>query len=82
MNKRYDSLTRIPFCPTTVYDLKMGMKVSVSRTSGRLSRGVVKWIGTLPNRYGDFVGVELETESRLNLNYKVSINFGFIKRKY
>jgi len=63
MNKRYDSLTRIPFCPTTVYDLKIGMKVSVSRTSGRLSRGVVKWIGTLPNRYGDFVGVELETES-------------------
>jgi len=75
MNKRYDSLNRIPFCPTTVYDLKIGMKVSVSRTSGRLSRGVVKWIGTLPNRYGDFVGVELETESGKHDGYLDGIQF-------
>ena len=52
------------FCPIAPRDLKLGMKVSVSRTSGRLSRGTVKWIGSLPGRPGDFVGVELETECK------------------
>ena len=40
------------------------MKVTVSRASGRLSRGTVKWIGSLPGQPGDFVGIELETECK------------------
>lgn len=40
------------------------MKVSVNRACGRLSRGIVKWIGTLPHHSGDYIGIELESESR------------------
>ncbi|XP_047125243.2 uncharacterized protein LOC100207354 [Hydra vulgaris] len=54
------SLTKLPFCPNTINDLTIGMKVSVSRSGKRLCRGVVKWIGHLPNQQGDYVGVELE----------------------
>ena len=56
------NLSAIPFCPTSVRDLVVGMKVSVNRANGRLSRGTVKWIGTLPRHSGDYVGVELDSE--------------------
>ena len=58
---------QVPFCPTTSHDLRMGMKVSLTRASGRMSRGTVKWIGLLPRHQGDYVGVELESESKIFL---------------
>ena len=42
----------------------MGMKVSLTRASGQMSRGTVKWLGLLPHHQGDYVGVELESESK------------------
>ena len=43
----------------------MGMKVSLTRASGQMSRGTVKWLGLLPHHQGDYVGVELESESKI-----------------
>ena len=53
----------IPFCPTVVEELRVGMRVSVNRGRPMLSRGTVKWTGTLPSHTGDYVGVELDVES-------------------
>ena len=52
----------------------MGMKVSLTRQSGRMSRGTVKWIGTLPQHQGDYVGVELESESEILFIYLFFVN--------
>uniref|UniRef100_A0A7M5X0B5 CAP-Gly domain-containing protein n=1 Tax=Clytia hemisphaerica TaxID=252671 RepID=A0A7M5X0B5_9CNID len=57
------SPTSHPFCPTSSHDIQIGMMISLSRASGRLSRGQVKWIGTFPHHQGDYIGVELESES-------------------
>ena len=53
----------VPFCPTSVEDLRLGMKVSVNRSRPMLSRGTVKWTGTLPGHTGDYVGIELDVEN-------------------
>ena len=39
------------------------MKVSVNRSRPMLSRGTVKWTGTLPGHTGDYVGIELDVEN-------------------
>jgi len=56
----------------------LNMPVSVTRTTGRNSRGVVKWIGTLPSHDGQFLGVELESESKLfnNLGFHLMNTLG------
>uniref|UniRef100_A0A7M5WYY8 CAP-Gly domain-containing protein n=1 Tax=Clytia hemisphaerica TaxID=252671 RepID=A0A7M5WYY8_9CNID len=59
----YSPTSSLPFCPTSSHEIRIGMKISLSRASGRLSRGQVKWIGTLPHHQGDYIGVELESES-------------------
>lgn len=74
----HDSRTLIPFSPTHVNEVNVGMKVCVTRSNGRMSRGIVKWIGTLPNNYGDFIGVELETESKFSDDYLYRIIMLFI----
>lgn len=54
---------RQPFCPTYLNQINIGMKVSITRANGRLSRGTVRWLGLLPRHTGDYIGVELESES-------------------
>ncbi|XP_057306170.1 protein Daple-like [Hydractinia symbiolongicarpus] len=73
--RKYDSLTSVPFCPTTSRDLRVGMKVSVNRACGKLSRGIVKWIGTLPYRSGDYIGIELESESGRHNGYFEGVQY-------
>ena len=55
----------LPFRPRTPLDISIGMKVSVHRSDGRISRGVVRWVGLLPHLPGEYLGVELETQSKL-----------------
>lgn len=63
----------MPFRPRSTLDIAIGMKVSLHRSDGRLSRGIVRWIGMLPNLPGEYIGVELETQSKF-FNY---IEFSF-----
>ena len=55
--------TNLPFCPASVNDLSIGMKVSVNRSNGRRCRGTVKWIGTIPRHTGDYVGIEVDGDA-------------------
>lgn len=64
---RSPTMGKIPFCPSNVRELRLNMQVSVTRSSGRNSRGIIRWIGTLPCHDGHFIGVELESESKLFL---------------
>ena len=49
-----------PFAPDAPQQLDIGMKVLISRHRGKLSRGVVKYIGSLPDKKEQvYVGVEL-----------------------
>jgi hypothetical protein len=50
-----------PFGPDAPQQLDIGMKVLISRHRGKLSRGVVKYIGYLPDKKDQvYVGVELQ----------------------
>ena len=62
----------------------MGMKVSLTRASGQMSRGTVKWLGLLPHHQGDYVGVELESESKIFFLYLISIgnSIGFFSQSH
>ena len=53
----------IPFCPQSLNDLSIGMKVSVNRRSGRVSHGTVKWIGAIPRHNDSYVGIELDSDA-------------------
>ncbi|XP_071956391.1 uncharacterized protein [Antedon mediterranea] len=51
-----------PFAPRTSRDIEVGMKVKFSRPNGRVSQGMVKYIGQLPGRHDSYLGVELDTD--------------------
>ncbi|XP_033112853.1 intracellular protein transport protein USO1-like isoform X2 [Anneissia japonica] len=51
-----------PFAPRTPRDIEVGMKVKFSRPNGRVSQGMVKYVGQLPGRHDSYLGVELDTE--------------------
>ena len=49
--------------PESPNDVVPGMKVLVTRNSGRIGKGVLKWKGKLPGHSEIFLGIELETPS-------------------
>ncbi len=49
-----------PFAPDTPQQIDVGMTVLVSRHRGKLSRGIVKYVGYLPDKQRQiYVGLEL-----------------------
>jgi len=78
---KYSGGPRIPFRPRSVWDLCVGMKVSMHRSDGRLSRGTIRWIGLLPNLVGEYVGVELETQTGRHDGYLNGIRYFKCKEK-
>ena len=78
---KYSGGPRIPFRPRSVWDLCVGMKVSMHRSDGRLSRGTIRWIGLLPNLIGEYVGVELETQTGRHDGYLNGIRYFKCKEK-
>jgi hypothetical protein len=78
---KYSGGPRIPFRPRSVWDLSVGMKVSMHRSDGRLSRGTIRWIGLLPNLVGEYVGVELETQTGRHDGYLNGIRYFKCKEK-
>ncbi|XP_048396366.1 centrosome-associated protein 350-like isoform X2 [Stegostoma tigrinum] len=53
-------LPRRPFAPRSIADLKIGHLVKFSRPAGKISKGLVKYLGHLPGRQEAYLGVELE----------------------
>ncbi|XP_046553902.1 uncharacterized protein LOC124263354 isoform X3 [Haliotis rubra] len=51
-----------PFAPRTPGDMKLDDVVKFSRQGGKLSQGMVKFIGHLPGRSDVYLGVELDKE--------------------
>lgn len=51
-----------PFAPRTPADVHMGDFIKFCRHGGRVSRGRVMFIGSLPGRHDVYLGVELENE--------------------
>jgi len=78
---KYSGGPRIPFRPRSVWDLCVGMKVSMHRSDGRLSRGTIRWIGLLPNLVGEYVGVELETQTGRHDGYLNGVRYFKCKEK-
>eukprot|EP00794_Sanderia_malayensis_P000591 gene591-1251_t len=48
------------FYPKSPREISVGMRALVTRTSGRLGKGIVKWKGSLPGHTECFLGIELE----------------------
>ncbi|XP_008105566.2 uncharacterized protein LOC103278344 isoform X2 [Anolis carolinensis] len=53
-------LSRRPFAPRSIADLKVGNLVKFSGPSGKISKGTVKYLGPLFGREENYLGIELE----------------------
>lgn len=53
---------RRPFAPRSPGDVNIGDVVKFSRQGGKISKGLVKYLGHLPGKNDTYVGVELEQE--------------------
>jgi hypothetical protein len=51
-----------PFVPIKADDIQMGDVIKFSRPGGKISRGIVKYIGPLPDRNDTYFGLELDSE--------------------
>lgn len=56
------SLRKRPFVPVKPDDIRIGDFVKFSRPGGKISKGMVKYIGPLPDRDETYYGLELDTE--------------------
>ncbi|CAF1028787.1 unnamed protein product [Didymodactylos carnosus] len=56
-------LHKRPYAPTTISDIDLNDVVKFSRPGGKISQGVVKYIGTLPGKFDLYLGLELEDEA-------------------
>ena len=54
---------RRAFAPRAPADVQLGDVVKFSRQGGRISRGLVKYMGHLPGKNDTYLGVELEKDS-------------------
>jgi len=55
-----------PFVPSKAEDIRIGDVIKFSRPGGKISKGMVKYIGPLPDRNDVYFGLELESEGELH----------------
>lgn len=55
---------RRPYAPSSISDIRLNDLIKFSRPGGKISKGVVKYIGTLPGKSDQYLGLELEDEGR------------------
>jgi len=53
--------------------------VKFSRPGGKISKGTVKYIGLLPDKREQYLGLELEDEGRFDFEKKIWKYFSFIQ---
>ena len=49
------------FVPHSLDEIQVGMRVLVTRSMGKPGKGVVKYIGSLPEKKEVYLGIELDT---------------------
>lgn len=57
-----------PFVPLKAEDIRIGDFIKFSRPGGKISKGLVKYIGPLPDRNDTYFGLELDLEG-ISLRY-------------
>ncbi|XP_063710799.1 leucine zipper protein 1-like isoform X2 [Symsagittifera roscoffensis] len=71
-----------PYVPKTPSDMSVGDKIKFSRTGGKISQGIVKYIGTLPSRSDYYLGVELiDAEGKHDGTFQDHRYFTCVKNK-
>lgn len=55
---------RRPYAPSSINDIRLNDMIKFSRPGGKISKGVVKYIGTLPGKSDQYLGLELEDEGK------------------
>ncbi|CAF0813168.1 unnamed protein product [Rotaria sordida] len=53
---------RRPYAPSSITDIHLNDIIKFSRPGGKISKGVVKYIGSLPGKNDQYLGLELEDE--------------------
>ena len=53
-----------PYAPLSISDIRLNDTVKFSRPGGKISKGIVKYIGVLPDRSDDYLGLELDDEGK------------------
>lgn len=62
INQRELMAKKRPFVPGKPDDIRIGDVIKFSRPGGKISKGMVKYIGPLPERSDVYFGLELDTE--------------------
>ena len=53
-----------PYAPSSINDIRLNDVIKFSRPGGKISKGVVKYIGSLPDKSDQYLGLELEDEGK------------------
>ena len=59
---KFSTLGKTAFAPRDGMDIHISDVVKFIRQGGRISKGLVHFIGHLPNRNDTYLGIELEVE--------------------
>ena len=51
-----------PYAPSSITDIRLNDLIKFSRPGGKISKGIVKYVGTLPGKSDQYLGLELEDE--------------------
>ena len=55
-----------PYAPSSITDIHVNDLVKFSRPGGKISKGIVKYIGPIPDKSDQYLGLELEDEGKTN----------------
>lgn len=58
------SSPRRPYAPQSIKEIHLNDTVKFSRPGGKIAKGVVKYIGKLPDKNDQYLGLELDDEGR------------------
>jgi hypothetical protein len=64
---------RRPYAPSSITDIRLNDLIKFSRPGGKISKGIVKYVGTLPGKSDQYLGLELEDEGRVLNTHVASI---------
>lgn len=76
---------RRPFAPSSISDIRVNDVVKFSRPGGKITKGIVKYVGSLPGKSDQYLGLELEDEGKkkhMKMFHQQKISFGFLESKH
>ena len=53
---------------SSITDIRLNDLIKFSRPGGKISKGIVKYIGPLPGKTDQYLGLELEDEGKTSLS--------------